>query len=112
VDRCVPLWNETDRPLPEDFPPEASNALVGCLACQRCCPANGAYFASAEHLSALSEQETRLLLSDWQPALKDLLARVLSWDNEETLREWAPVLRRNLASYLQSESRAQHDHFH
>jgi ferredoxin len=112
VERCVPLWNETDRNLPDDFPPEASNALVGCLACQRHCPANGNYFTSAELLPELSEQETRLLLTGWQPALKDVLSRVLSRDDEETLREWAPVLKRNLTAYLQVESRVQPNHLH
>jgi epoxyqueuosine reductase len=106
VDRCVPLWNETDRSLPEHFPPEAYHALVGCLACQRPCPANGSYFASAELLPELSEGETRLLLEDWQPALKEVLSRLLSHHDEETLREWAPVLRRNLSAYLQAEARS------
>ena len=103
VDRCVPLWNETDRDLPAGFPPGASNALVGCLACQRPCPANGPYFASAAVLPELSEEETRLVLqAEWQPALREVLSRVLSYEDEDTLRAWAPVLRRNLTAFLRA----------
>lgn len=117
VDRCVPLWNELDRDLPASFPTHVSNALVGCLACQCCCPANDDYFAEAEWLPELTEAETGLLLQGtWQPALRDLLARILSYREEDTLREMAPVLRRNLAAYLRAEpqqspcpNRSRHD---
>jgi len=104
--KCVALWNELDRDLPETFPPGSSHALVGCLACQTHCPANGDYFSDAAVLSELTEEETRLLLAaEWQPGLAKLLTRVLSHEDEETLQAWAPVLRRNLRAYLQTETR-------
>lgn len=105
VEKCVPLWNEQDRDLPDGFPPSSSNALVGCLACQRNCPANVQDPSSTEMLPELSEQETALLLGDgWNPDLRRVLGQVLSLEDEAALREWAPVVRRNFAAFLEAHS--------
>jgi epoxyqueuosine reductase len=40
AERCLPYANENPGPWPHWVPRSAHNALLGCLACQRVCPAN------------------------------------------------------------------------
>jgi len=40
VERCITLANENPGPWPESIPRRAHHCLVGCLSCQRACPAN------------------------------------------------------------------------
>lgn len=40
AERCITLSNENPGPWPESIPRRAHHCLVGCLSCQRACPAN------------------------------------------------------------------------
>lgn len=103
ADRCVTLWNETERDFPESIPAGTHNALVGCVLCQACCPGNAGFMDSALILPEMTGEETGLLLSgEWSPGLRALLSRILSTDDEELLRAWAPLARRNLAAFIAS----------
>jgi epoxyqueuosine reductase len=39
-ERCLTVVNENPGPWPEWVPPSAHTCIIGCLACQRACPAN------------------------------------------------------------------------
>ena len=39
-ERCLRNWMLSGRPIPEEMRPAMGNLLVGCDACQRCCPQN------------------------------------------------------------------------
>ena len=61
---CIAFWNE--KPKEEAFPewldPTWHNCLVGCLHCQRVCPANRRITEICEEGEEFSEEETGLLL--------------------------------------------------
>ncbi len=101
--RCLSLWNETDRDLPAFVPTDAPNVLTGCGLCQRECPANASAWSAPLEIPELAEAETGLVLSGaWSPGLREILSRLVVSDDTEELEHWAPVLRRNLASFIAS----------
>ncbi len=63
VERCLTLANETAGRWPAWVPAAAHNCLIGCLACQRMCPANPE-LPTRDSGVVFGEEETRALLSD------------------------------------------------
>lgn len=65
AERCLTQLNERDdsEPFPEWVDPNAHNALVGCMRCQRACPYNKNVVYWSSDRGSLSEEETSLLLS-------------------------------------------------
>jgi epoxyqueuosine reductase len=63
AERCLTFANENPGDWPEWVDPRVHNCLLGCLECQRVCPANPEL--PIEHTGLrFSANETRLLLSD------------------------------------------------
>ncbi len=98
VDRCLTLANETPGPWPSWVPPSAHNALIGCLACQRICPANPA-LPTADSGVVFDEAETDVLLAEsgrtgplWASIRRKLEVLGRSYDEE--------VVGRNLKAFL------------
>ncbi len=60
AERCLTFANERTAPLPATIPAGAHHTLVGCLQCQRLCPANPPL--AVEPTVVLTEAETRALL--------------------------------------------------
>jgi epoxyqueuosine reductase len=60
--RCLTFANELPGPWPEWVPATAHHCLIGCLACQRCCPANPR-LAMVDSGVVFSADETRALLA-------------------------------------------------
>jgi len=60
--RCVTLYNEVEGEFPDWMPRDAHNALMGCLKCQRYCPANREVMQKAIRLADVSEAATRQFL--------------------------------------------------
>jgi epoxyqueuosine reductase len=63
AERCLTFVNENPGNWPEWLSPRAHNCLLGCLECQRACPANPELPVENTGL-VFSPTETRLLLSD------------------------------------------------
>ncbi|MBN1570403.1 MAG: hypothetical protein JXA73_21350 [Acidobacteria bacterium] len=63
AERCLTLMNENPGDWPDWVNPGAHNCLLGCLECQRCCPANPDLPVESTGL-VFSAAETRILLSD------------------------------------------------
>ncbi len=63
VERCLTMINEEPGEWPEWLPRRAHNALIGCLLCQRRCPAN-AELPVADSGVVFSEEETCTLLAE------------------------------------------------
>lgn len=65
AERCLAYLNEKDSsvPFPEWVGPQAHNALVGCMRCQRVCPYDKLVLDFTSARGELSEEETALLLS-------------------------------------------------
>ena len=63
VDRCLTLINETPGPWPSWLPEGVHSCLIGCLACQRRCPANPE-LTTIDSGVLFSEEETSALLAE------------------------------------------------
>lgn len=60
--KCLTFFNEDDKPLPAWIQNGWHNALVGCLRCQLCCPANKHVKDWIVDGAAFTEEETAILL--------------------------------------------------
>ncbi len=101
VDRCLVLANETPGRWPSWVPQGAHNCLIGCLLCQRSCPANPP-LQTVDTGVVFSEEETRALLAGddrsdraWTGIRRKL--EILGQPYQE------PILGRNLKALLQAQ---------
>ena len=62
AERCLTFANENHAPLPAWIPPGAHHTLIGCLECQRHCPANPDLLVEDTGI-LFSESETAALLA-------------------------------------------------
>jgi epoxyqueuosine reductase len=102
VGRCVTLYNEISREFPAWLSGDVHNALMGCMGCQLCCPANREPLRLAGRLEDVSEQETRRIL-DGTPdqELLESLSRKLRGFPPAVSEEYFPILTRNLRVLLE-----------
>lgn len=65
VEKCLTLHNEhpEDIPFPDWIDPSWHNCLVGCMRCQKICPANKDVKKWIEPGPSFNEEETKLLVS-------------------------------------------------
>ncbi|NVM18417.1 MAG: 4Fe-4S binding protein [Candidatus Lokiarchaeota archaeon] len=65
VERCLTFHNEhpADVPFPDWIDPSWHNCLVGCMYCQKVCPANKKVMNWVEPGPTFSEDETKLLVN-------------------------------------------------
>jgi epoxyqueuosine reductase len=80
VDRCITFWNEKDPDVefPEWLNPAWHNCLIGCMICQKSCPANSGVQDCCNTGAEFSEDETNMLLrgtpkDDMPQSLQDKL---------------------------------------
>jgi len=101
ADKCLTLYNEDLGDFPQWIGPDAHNALVGCMRCQLCCPANREVAKRAGRLEDVTEEETRRIL-EGRPdaALLESLTRKLRQFVPATSEEHFPILTRNLRALL------------
>ncbi len=97
AERCLTLANEAPAPLPASIPADAHHALIGCLQCQRLCPANPPL--TVEPTVVLTAAETRAVLDGDQDsaAARSALAKIETLGLTETA-----VIGRNLRALLQA----------
>jgi epoxyqueuosine reductase len=106
IDRCLSLFNEIRGEFPEWIRPDTHNALMGCLRCQSCCPANRDVIKLAGRLEDVTEEETRQIL-DGTPdkELLNSLSRKLKGFYPTRYVDRFSVLTRNLRVLLRPEIR-------
>jgi len=104
AERCLTFANERPDPWPEWVPVTAHHCLIGCLACQRCCPANPR-LTIADSGVAFSADETRALLGEQLPAGGRYEGSVRSKLDDLGLSEEEGVLGRNLRALLDRRHR-------
>jgi epoxyqueuosine reductase len=65
VERCLTFHNEhpADVPFPDWINPSWHNCLVGCMHCQKVCPANKKVMNWVEHGPTFNEEETKMLVN-------------------------------------------------
>jgi len=106
AERCLTFANERSDPWPSWLAATAHHCLIGCLACQRCCPANPRLEISSSGV-IFSADETRALLGEGAPAggrNGDGLRRKL---DEFGLAEEETLLGRNLRALIDRRGKAQ-----
>lgn len=101
VGKCVTLHNEIAGEFPVSLPNDAHNALMGCMRCQLCCPANREVIGEAGRLEDISEEETRRILEGTpDQELMESLSRKLRGFPPAGSEELFPILTRNLRALL------------
>jgi len=103
ADRCLTYINENTGPWPDFVPTGAHHCLLGCLLCQRACPANSKLPLASTGV-AFSREETEALLADtgdhvapvWD-GVREKLARLGQPYSE-------PVVGRNLRALVEAAS--------
>jgi epoxyqueuosine reductase len=101
AERCLTFVNENPGEWPSWVPASAHRCLIGCLTCQRACPANPKLHVEDTGL-CFSATETRLLLGSGQPAElrgETGIRTKLAWLGQPYAE---PVLGRNLRALLQA----------
>lgn len=99
--RCLTCANEDAGDWPAWVPERRHNSLVGCLICQRVCPANPP-LAVVETGLRFSARETAALVDPGKPlppGAEDGIRKKLAWLGQPRLE---PVLGRNLAALLRT----------
>ncbi|NHJ13571.1 MAG: epoxyqueuosine reductase [Candidatus Thorarchaeota archaeon] len=101
VDRCIPLYNEIRGEFPDWLDASSHNALMGCLKCQLCCPANSRAIAKTERLDHVSEEETDMILEgSLNEKLLHSISAKLRMFSPEDAPYYFPVIRRNLQALV------------
>ena len=94
AERCLTFCNESTRDFPDWLRPAWHNSLVGCMICQKVCPANKAVVKWIEAGERFNANETELILNGTS---KELLPQpTLEKLKRQDLAEYYNVLGRNL----------------
>ncbi|MDX1708306.1 MAG: 4Fe-4S double cluster binding domain-containing protein [Desulfobacterales bacterium] len=102
AERCLTFFNESSRDFPDWLSPAWHNSLVGCMICQKVCPANKDIVKWIEDGATFDNEETDLIL-------KGASERELSVETIEKLRksgimDYSTVLGRNLKALIQQQN--------
>ena len=103
VERCLTFHNEhsADVPFPDWIDPSWHNCLVGCMHCQKVCPANKKVINWIEPGPTFSEEETKLLVGG--TTVENLPDETRSKVKEHNLDYYLFVYPRNLGVILDRE---------
>jgi epoxyqueuosine reductase len=101
AERCLTYLNERPKDFPEWLSPSWHNSLVGCMICQKVCPANKAIVKWIEDSATFDREETALIL-DGVP--DDRLPReTLDKLKNLEMMEYYDVLGRNLRILMEQK---------
>ncbi|MCK5628620.1 hypothetical protein KAI12_04055 [Candidatus Bathyarchaeota archaeon] len=101
VGSCITLYNEVKGEFPEWIPPDAHNALIGCMRCQLTCPANHEVIKQTGRLEDVTGEETKKILAGTpDEELLSALPRKLKNFVPSTSKEHFPIFTRNLKALL------------
>lgn len=100
AERCITFHNEHpgDIPFPEWIDPKGHNCLVGCLHCQKVCPANKKVINWIEPGPEFTEEETIMILNGKN--YDDLPIKTREKIEGFDLVKYYEVLARNLSPFL------------
>jgi len=100
VERCLTFHNEhpAEVPFPDWIDPSWHNCLVGCMLCQKVCPANKKVMNWVEPGPTFSENETKLLVSG--KSVEELPEETRKKNEQHDLANYLYVYSRNLGVIL------------
>jgi epoxyqueuosine reductase len=103
AERCITFHNERRAEFPDWLSPAWHNCLVGCMICQKVCPANKDVVKWIEESARFDHQETDFLL-DERPRSempRDMITKL----EQLGLMEYFDVLGRNLKVLLENHQK-------
>lgn len=102
VERCITYHNEhpPEIPFPEWIDPSWHNCLVGCLHCQKVCPANKKVINWTKPGPEFNEEETKLILNNI--IFDELPVETRKKIEEFDLVNYYEILPRNLSVFLKN----------
>ncbi|MCK5417286.1 MAG: epoxyqueuosine reductase [Desulfobacterales bacterium] len=101
AERCLTYLNERPKDFPEWLSPSWHNCLVGCMICQKVCPANKEVLKWTESGAAFDREETALILDG---VSDDRLPRqTLDKLKNLEMMEYYDVLGRNLRILMEQQ---------
>lgn len=101
--KCLSLFNEVEGEFPEWISPQAHNALIGCMRCQICCPANREFVRLTGRLEDITEEETQRILSGTaDEKLLTSLSKKLRNFGPASSKEAFPIFTRNLRALMRA----------
>lgn len=103
ANKCIPVYNEIKGIIPDWVPPDAHNALIGCMRCQNICPANREIIKLTERFEDITEDETKMLLNGkYEEKLGKSLSKKLKMFTLPDAERVLPVIKRNFSYLLRS----------
>ncbi|MDX1799058.1 MAG: 4Fe-4S double cluster binding domain-containing protein [Candidatus Lokiarchaeia archaeon] len=101
--KCISVYNEIKGIIPDWIPPDAHNALMGCMRCQKKCPANRDVIKLTERFEDITDDETKMLLNGkYNEKLGKSLSKKLKMFTLPDAERLLPVIKRNLLYLLRS----------
>jgi epoxyqueuosine reductase len=102
AERCLTFFNENSRDFPDWLSPSCHNSLVGCMICQKVCPANKEVVKWIKDGSTFDSNETALFLNSVpkEQLPKDTLHKLKRLD----LMSYYDVLGRNLKLLIEKQA--------
>ena len=102
AERCLTFHNESSKAFPQWLSPSWHNSLVGCMICQKVCPANKDVVKWIEAGSTFDREETDLILNgvSKERLPPETLEKIKGLD----IRSYYDVLGRNLKALIEKPS--------
>lgn len=102
AERCLTFFNESTRDFPDWLSPAWHNSLVGCMICQKVCPANKGVVRWKETAATFDSEETDLILNG--VSAERLPCKTLEKLNRLNMMEYYNVLGRNLRFLIEQQT--------
>ncbi len=101
---CISVYNEIPGIIPNWINPNAHNALIGCMRCQKHCPGNHEIITLTARLDDISEEETKMILGGINnEKLINSLSKKLKMFVPANADRIIPVIKRNLELLLKQK---------
>jgi epoxyqueuosine reductase len=102
AERCLTFHNESSEAFPQWLSPSWHNCLVGCMICQKVCPANKEVVKWIEAGATFDHDETHLIL---EGVPKERLTRgILEKIKRQGMMPYYDVLKRNLKAVIEKSN--------
>ncbi len=102
AERCLTFFNESTRDFPDWLSPAWHNSLMGCMICQKVCPANKDVVRWTETAATFDSEDTDLILNG--VSKERLTRKTLEKLNKLGMTEYYNVLGRNLRFLIEQQA--------
>jgi len=100
AERCLTFYNQTPGEWPAGIPSNVHTCVIGCLACQLCCPANASHIRRESTGVRFDAAETAAILRDEAIADSPVGRSIRGKLHALEIDEYAPLIGRNVRALL------------